>query len=191
MTDVKNEGLASRLRRIESIIEQQSISESTRPRVPTRDSKNYFLQQIERKKKEENEKCFADLEELYMFKISKEFDLTSKNFFVNICKFTVLFIAENSPKISMIIGHVLTGSLKMDLVCNLIMKIFTDISKELLESVCQNIYDIQYTVGKDDTRTIQVLNDKVENIEKGIFKKKDQEQQTKSRRGLFSFFKRR
>ena len=144
--------LASRLAALEEKLERSN----TINRMP--------ISEVMKRRKEELEKdTFQALEENYQTLISKNFDLSSKNNnqFVNICKFTVEFVASNSVSIAKLLGYSIAGSVKMDMCLSLLQNLFLDISREVLQNVVQHTFDLTYTVDKFDTKTIMAIENKM------------------------------
>lgn len=121
---------------------------------------------LKRRKEELEKDTFQALEENYQILINKQFDLSAKNNnqFVNICKFTVEFIATNSVTIGKLLGYTIAGSVKMDMALTLLQTLFVDISREVLQNVVQHTFDLTYTVDKSDTKTIMGIENKINEI---------------------------
>jgi len=83
---------------------------------------------------------------------------------VNICKFTVEFIASNAVSIGKLLGYTIAGSVKMDMALSLLQTLFVDISKEVLQNVVQHTFDLTYTIDKSDTKTIMGIENKINEI---------------------------
>ena len=147
--------LASRLAALEDKLERSN----TINRIP-------IAETMKRRKEELEKDTFTALEESYQTQINKQFDLTSKNNnqFVNICKFTVEFIATNALTIGKLLGYTIAGSVKMDMALSLLQTLFLDISKEVLQNVVQHTFDLTYTIDKSDTKTIMGIENKINEI---------------------------
>ena len=169
-------GLHSRVRALEATLQR------------TDTIKPSFLEVFKQKKEAQVEAEFLKLEERFYSEISMQFDVSDRRTFLAVVKFAVKFVAENAIPIASMLAFPITGALKGGLVVKLLANLFTDITEELLTEVVQHVYTLTF-VKENDTRTIQMLENKVTEINVGGQKNEPVHPPRKGIRRLFSCFR--
>ena len=153
-------GVRSLNQRLKKLEQHVQSNEPTK----TSESASVYLKTITKRKQEREAEVIKNFEDKFYEEVHKQFDLTqSKSLFLQVTRFTIEYVAENSVKIAQVIGFALSGVYRFDLCLSLLKTLFTDISDELLGSVVQNTYDLLYRK-QDDVRTIQILHEKLDEI---------------------------
>lgn len=152
--------LNQRLKKLEQHVQVPHIHEPANSET----GGSVYLKTITKRKQEREAEVIKKFEEQYYEEVHKQFDLSqSKSLFLQVTRFTIEFVGENSVKIAQVIGFGLSGVYRFDLCLSLLKTLFTDISDELLGSVVQNTYDLLYRK-QDDVKTIQILHEKLDEI---------------------------
>lgn len=157
---MEQQGVRSLNQRLKKL-EQHVNSE---PHFSGNEVSSVYLKTITKRKQEREATVLKNFEEQFYEEVHKQFDLTnSKSLFLQITRFTIEYVAENSVKIAQVIGFGLSGVYRFDLCVSLLKNLFTDISDELLGCVVQNTYDLLYQKN-GDVKTIQILHEKLDEI---------------------------
>lgn len=162
---MEQQGVRSLNQRLKKLEQHVSlVTGETHNGAGSSDVSSVYLKTITKRKQEREATVLKNFEEQFYEEVHKKFDLShSKSLFLQITRFTIEYVAENSVKIAQVIGFGLTGVYRFDLVVSLLKTLFTDISDELLGCVVQNTYDLLYRKN-DDVKTIQILHEKLDEI---------------------------
>ena len=149
-------GLNSRIRKLEDMLQ----------RSDTVQTPSTFLATYRIKKERAVDEYVTELETKFYTSVTLTFDLSNRKSLLPIIKSAVVFVADNAIGLAQVTGYAITGSMRFDLVVRILCKLFADIGEAVMSELVQHTWEITYHKC-DDARTIQLLENKVSNLEIG------------------------